>query len=68
MDATRLCIVLLFTGDHSLNKHICTPDFVCRDQGLVKVGGVHVIITFYPEGEREYVQIKGRTCRQDNPG
>ena len=43
-------------------------DFVCRDQGIVKVGGVHVIITFYPEDESEYTQIKGRTCRQDNPG
>ena len=31
-------------------------------------GGVHVIQTFFSETESEEIQIKGRTCRQDNPG
>ena len=43
-------------------------DFVCRDQGLVHNGGVHVIITFLPDDESERIQIEGRTCRQDDPG
>ena len=43
-------------------------DFVCRDQGLVKNGGVHIIVTFEPEDESEYKQLMGRTCRQDDPG
>ena len=43
-------------------------DFVCRDQGLVSNGGVHIIITFFPEHQSENKQILGRTCRQDDPG
>jgi preprotein translocase subunit SecA len=43
-------------------------DFVCRDQGLVKHGGVHIIVTFLPEDESEHKQLMGRTCRQDDPG
>lgn len=43
-------------------------DFICRDEGLKKNGGVHVITTFYPEHESENKQINGRTCRQDDQG
>jgi len=43
-------------------------DFVCRDQGLVQKGGVHIIVTFFPEDESENKQLFGRTCRQDDPG
>ena len=43
-------------------------DFVCRDEGLRKNGGVHVVVTFFPEHESEHKQIFGRTCRQDDPG
>ena len=43
-------------------------DFICRDAALVRNGGVHIILTFYPEMLTEEIQIKGRTCRQDDPG
>lgn len=43
-------------------------DFICRDTALLQNGGVHIILTFYPETLIEEIQIKGRTCRQDNPG
>jgi preprotein translocase subunit SecA len=43
-------------------------DFACRDQGLIRNGGVHVISTFFPADESENKQINGRTCRQDDPG
>jgi hypothetical protein len=43
-------------------------DFVCRDNALVEAGGVHLILTFYPEDESEYTQLLGRTCRQNDPG
>jgi GTPase SAR1 family protein/DNA-binding winged helix-turn-helix (wHTH) protein len=43
-------------------------DFVCRDSGLVVNGGVHVIMTFFPQDSSEEKQIRGRTCRQDDPG
>ena len=43
-------------------------DFVCHDTALREAGGVHIILTFYPEMLEEEVQIKGRTCRQDDPG
>jgi hypothetical protein len=49
-------------------KKLCIADFICRDKDLVKSGGVHVIITFFPTDESEEIQIKGRTCRQDDPG
>ena len=43
-------------------------DFICRDTGLIQNGGMHVILTFYPKTLSEEIQIKGRTCRQDDPG
>jgi len=43
-------------------------DFVCRDNTLVAAGGMHVIQAFASELKSEEVQIKGRTCRQDDPG
>jgi len=43
-------------------------DFKCDDPGLVKDGGAHVIITFFPEDDSEEKQILGRTCREDYPG
>ena len=43
-------------------------DFVCTDALLKSEGGLHVIQTFWSPDNSEEVQIKGRTCRQDNPG
>jgi len=43
-------------------------DFICRDSNLPAKGGVHVILTFFPTMKTEEIQIKGRTCRQDDPG
>ena len=43
-------------------------DFICRDNALIKNGGVHVILAFYPKNLVDEIQIKGRTCRQDDPG
>jgi len=34
----------------------------------VQKGGVHIIVTFFPEDESENKQLFGRTCRQDDPG
>lgn len=36
-------------------------DFVCRDSGLERVGGVQVVLTFCPHMDTEEIQIKGRT-------
>ncbi len=60
--------VNLYFSVHHFDCNVLATDFVCRGGGLEQVGGVHIIITFYPEDESEYTQIKGRTCRQDNPG
>ncbi len=43
-------------------------DFVSFCEAVNRNGGVHVILTFLPELKSEMVQIKGRTCRQDNKG
>ncbi len=43
-------------------------DFVSFSRAVNDKGGVHVILTFLPELLSEMVQIKGRTCRQDNKG
>lgn len=43
-------------------------DFLCADNEVRAAGGVHVILTFFPMIEAEELQIKGRTCRQDNNG
>lgn len=43
-------------------------DFICRDSALRRNGGVHVLQTFFSEHESEEIQIRGRTCRQDDPG
>lgn len=43
-------------------------DFICRDESVEKVGGVHVILTFVPEMNSEFIQIQGRTARQGNKG
>lgn len=43
-------------------------DFVCYDSALRNCGGIHIILTFYPETLTEEIQIRGRTCRQDDPG
>jgi len=43
-------------------------DFVCRDSALPQNGGMHVILTFYPEMKTDEIQVQGRTCRQDDPG
>ncbi len=43
-------------------------DFVCHDARAKQFGGVHLIITFYPDDDSENRQLEGRTCRQDDPG
>ena len=43
-------------------------DFVCHDSRVKKFGGVHLIITFFPQDDSENRQLEGRTCRQDDPG
>ena len=43
-------------------------DFVCHSARVKKFGGVHLILTFYPNDDSENRQLEGRTCRQDDPG
>ena len=43
-------------------------DFRCYDKKVLAQFGVHVIQTFLSEDVSEEIQIKGRTCRQGNPG
>ena len=43
-------------------------DFVCRDQGMAELDGLHVIQTWFSQLPSEQVQIMGRTGRQKNPG
>ncbi|KAL4489799.1 hypothetical protein ABPG72_022439 [Tetrahymena utriculariae] len=43
-------------------------DFICRDQRVLKNGGVHVIQTFYSNKKSEEVQIMGRSARQGQVG
>lgn len=42
-------------------------DFICHDSGM-QMKGVLVICTFFPDHPAEETQIKGRTCRQSDPG
>ncbi|KAL4441129.1 hypothetical protein ABPG74_002079 [Tetrahymena malaccensis] len=43
-------------------------DFICRDQRVLKNGGVHVIQTFFSNKKSEEVQIIGRSARQGQVG
>ncbi|CAL6025628.1 Conserved_hypothetical protein [Hexamita inflata] len=43
-------------------------DFICYDQSIDALGGVHVIQTFFSDELSEEVQIKGRTARQSSTG
>ena len=43
-------------------------DFKCRDDSVIKAGGVHVIQTFLSLDQSEEVQIKGRCARQGDDG
>ena len=52
----------------STKTYMRGTDFKCRDVQLAHNGGVHVIVTFYPETFSDEVQVKGRTCRQSDPG
>ncbi|KAL7471163.1 hypothetical protein ACHAXS_011481, partial [Conticribra weissflogii] len=53
---------------------ICTAvfgrgtDFFCKDDGVQKNGGVHIIQTFLSEDISEEIQIQGRTARQGKRG
>ncbi len=42
--------------------------FICRDMEVEMNGGLHVILTFMPTLQSEFVQIQGRTARQGNKG
>ena len=42
-------------------------DFICRDNALINNDGVYLILTAYPETLVDEIQIKGHTCRQDDP-
>ncbi len=61
--STSQCKITLLT--HVFGRGI---DFICRDKTVRDNGGVHIISAFYPETLTEAIQMKGRTCRQDNPG
>ena len=52
----------------STKTYMRGTDFKCHDTQLFNNGGVHVIVTFYPETFSDEVQGKGRTCRQSDPG
>jgi hypothetical protein len=43
-------------------------DFQYDDSDLDKIGGIHVIITFFPQEKSEQIQLQGRTARQGHPG
>ncbi|CAL6025644.1 Conserved_hypothetical protein [Hexamita inflata] len=43
-------------------------DFICYDKNIDRLGGVHVIQTFFSDELSEEKQIKGRTARQGNNG
>jgi preprotein translocase subunit SecA len=43
-------------------------DFICHDSAVRSHKGVHVVQTFFADSLAEEVQIRGRTCRQDDPG
>lgn len=43
-------------------------DFKCRDESIIKAGGVHVIQTFLSLDRSEEVQIQGRCARQGDDG
>ncbi|CAL6025642.1 Helicase-related_protein [Hexamita inflata] len=43
-------------------------DFICYDKNIDRLGGVHVIQTFFSDELSEEKQIKGRTARQGNSG
>ncbi|KAL4456870.1 hypothetical protein ABPG74_014508 [Tetrahymena malaccensis] len=43
-------------------------DFICRDQQVLKNGGVHIIQAFYSSKKSEETQIMGRTARQQADG
>jgi len=43
-------------------------DFVCYDEKVNRIGGVHVIQTFFSTEPNEEIQIKGRTARQGKNG
>ena len=52
----------------STKTYMRGTDFKCRDAQLFNNGGVHVIMTFYPDTFSDEEQGKGRTCRQSDPG
>jgi len=43
-------------------------DFFCKDDSVIRNGGVHVIQTFLSEELSEEIQIQGRTARQGKKG
>jgi hypothetical protein len=43
-------------------------DFICRIKSINLMGGVHLILAFFPETLSEEIQILGRTGRQDYNG
>jgi Mg-chelatase subunit ChlD len=63
--ATRQFSVTLTTREFGRGT-----DFVCHDSKVKApgVGGVFILQTFFAESLAEETQIKGRTCRQDDPG
>jgi hypothetical protein len=61
--ATRPKVATLMTREFGRGT-----DFVCHSTEVINAGGTHVIQTFLADSQAEEIQIKGRTCRQDNPG
>ena len=70
--ARRQSVVIQATAAYSLTLMTRSygrgTDLVCRDNRVTTYGGVHLILTFFPQDESESKQIFGRTCRQDDPG
>ncbi len=68
----RQSVVIQATAAYSLTlisrSYGRGTDLVCRDNRVTKYGGVHLILTFFPQDDSESKQIFGRTCRQDDPG
>ena len=69
---TRQSVVIQATKAYNITLMTRTygrgTDLVCRDNRVTQYGGVHLILTFFPQDESEGKQIFGRTCRQDDPG
>ena len=54
------CITLLLFGYLTYAQ----TDFKIYEESVKKMGGLHVILTYLPKNESDFIQVKGRTARQ----